>query len=399
MSDPMPDRYRSVLAVPGCARLFATALVARLPQGMLSLAIILLVRGATGSYAAAGLAVGADALASAACAPLQGRLLDRYGRRRVLQPVALAEGCALVALVLAAHAGAGAAPLILLSGLAGGCAPAIAPTVRALLREVLDDPRQRETAYALESVIQELIWITGPLLVAAVIAVVSPAAAVVLSGCVYVAGTILFVRVPLTGGSGRAREPQGRTSVFAIPELRALLGPIALMGVALGSIEVGLPALALHAGSRPSSGLLLATWSVGSMTGGLWYGSRTWRVSLGMRYRTLLLAAVACTAPLIVARTIPEGMACALLAGLTTAPVFSCQYALIGRSVTAGVESEAFTWVASALVAGLAGGQALAGALIGAAGIGAPFAASCLASALAALSSLVTRDRLERVAA
>ena len=78
----MLAKYRSVLSVPGAARLFATALVARLPQGMAPLAVLLLVRGATHSYAAAGLAVGASALATAVCAPLLGRQVDHRGDRR-----------------------------------------------------------------------------------------------------------------------------------------------------------------------------------------------------------------------------------------------------------------------------------------------------------------------------
>jgi MFS family permease len=392
----MLGSYRSVLAAPGCARVFATALVARLPQGMSTLAILLLVRGATHSYAAAGVAVGGFALASAACAPLQGRLVDRFGRTRVLAPAALLQAAALTALVLAAAAGAGGAALVALAAVSGALLPPIAPTVRALLREILDDPAVRESAYALESVIQEAIWITGPLLVALVIAFSSPSGAVLLSALVCVAGTILFLSSPLTRGSGRRASPHERTAALAIPELRTLLGPIGLTGVALGSIEVGLPGLALHAGSTPASGVLLALWSVGSMAGGLWYGSRTWRVSLGARYRTLLLLAVACTAPLIVARTIPEGMLCSLLAGLTIAPVFSCQYALIGRAVTTGNETEAFTWVAAALIAGLAAGSALGGALIATTGFSAPFAVACLASGLAALSSLRMRGRVEQ---
>jgi predicted MFS family arabinose efflux permease len=281
------------------------------------------------------------------------------------------------------------------AALAGALVPPIAPTVRALLREVLEDAEVRETAYALEAVIQELIWITGPLLVAAVVAVASPAGAVIACGVVCIAGTALFVSSPLTGGGGR-RSGEERAAVLALPELRALLGPVALTGAGLGCIEVGLPSLALHAGSRPASGLLLALWSVGSMSGGLWYGSRRWQASLETRYRMLLLGAVVCTAPLIGARTIPEGMVCALLAGLMIAPVFSCQYTLIGRAVTPGTETEAFTWVTAALVGGLAGGSALGGALIGSVGVSAPFVAACSATGLAAASALGAGWRAER---
>jgi MFS family permease len=243
-----------------------------------------------------------------------------------------------------------------------------------------------------------VVWITGPLVVALVVAVASPGVAVVMLGLLYVVGTCLFVRSPLARGSDGRRLSHERSSALASAELRALLGPVLLMGIGLGAIEVGLPSLALHAGSRPASGLLLALWSVGSMAGGLWYGSRTWRAPLASRYRLLLGLAVVCTAPLIAARSIPAGVVAALLAGVTIAPVFSCQYALVSRAVTPGSETEAFTWVSAALIGGLAAGSAIAGATIGAAGVSAPFVIACLASVLAAAIALGLRDRIPQTA-
>ena len=394
----MVAKYRSVLSVPGSPRLLSSALLGRLPQGMASLAILLLVRGTTHSYAAAGLAVGAYAFASAAGAPLQGRLVDRFGRVRVLAPIAFGQAGVLVGLVLTASAGASAPELVVLSALAGALVPPVAPTVRALLREVFHDAAVRESAYALDAVVQEIVWITGPLLVAVVIAATSPSAAVLLLGAVCVAGTALFVSSPLARGSGRRGAHDDRISALANAELRALLGPVALTGIGLGAIEVGLPSLALHAGSRPAAGLLLALWSVGSMAGGLWYGSRAWRSPVASRYRRLLVLAVACTAPLIAARSIPAGIVCSLMAGLMIAPVFSCQYTLVGRIVTAGTETEAFTWVSAALVAGIAAGSAVGGAAIGPGGVSAPFVISCVASALAAVIAVGLRDRVQQPA-
>jgi MFS family permease len=384
-SENMASSYRSVLSTPGAARLFANALVARLPQGMAPLAVLLLVRGATHSYAAAGLAVGAAAFATAACAPMLGRLVDRFGRRRVLGPAAVTEASMYVLLVIAAEARLAAAALIVLAALAGAFLPPVAPVVRAMLREVFDDPGVRETAYSLDAVTQEVLWITGPLFVAVLIAVAAPAVAVLAIAAVGLAGAALFLRSRLVRSAGASQAHTGRGSALASPELRALLGPVALTGMGLGAIEVGLPSLALHAGSRPASGLLLALWSVGSMAGGLWYGSRTWRSSLTHRYRVLLGLAVLCTLPLIAARSIPAGLVCSLLAGVTIAPVFSCQYALVGRSVSAGSETEAFTWVSAALIGGLAAGSAIGGAVIAPAGVSAPFVISCAATMLAAL--------------
>ena len=389
--------YRNVLAAPGARRLFGSALLARMPQGMSSLATLLLVRASTQSYAAAGIAVGVEALACAVAAPALGRLIDRVGRAHVLMRCALAYAAALSVLVVAAQLRAGAVALVLAAGLAGGLLPPVAPSLRALLRDVFVDAGLRESAYALESVAQELIWIVGPVIVGVVIAFWSPAVALELVGAVCVLGCALFVRGPFVAAPvSRDRHAQPATAALASPALRALLAPVGLTGLALGATEVGLPALALHAGSRTDAGLLLALWSVGSMTGGLWFGSRAWRTSLSVRYAVLLVAAVVCTAPLIVAHSIAAGAVFSLLAGVTIAPVFSCQYALVGHAVAQGSETEAFTWVASALVAGIAAGSALGGVLVSGAGASAPFVLSCVATALAAVMALAVRPAASR---
>ena len=129
-------------------------------------------------------------------------------------------------------------------------------------------------------------------------------------------------------------------------------------------------------------------------------GTAAWRggYALPDRYRWLLTAAVACVLPLVFARTIPEGMVASFLAGVTIAPVFSCQYALVGRAVTPGSETEAFTWVAAALMLGLSAGSALSGVLIGGIGVSAPFVAACAAMAVAALAAVRVRTAARVVA-
>jgi predicted MFS family arabinose efflux permease len=320
------------------------------------------------------------------------------GRRRILIAAAGGQAAVVLALVLVAQAHAGGAALVLLSGLAGTLMPSIAPTVRALLREVIDEPATRESAYALESVAQEIIWILGPFLVALVVALTSPSVALLALAVTCVTGTFLFVRSPLAMNRPEALEHHERGSALSSGALRTLLGPIALMGFALGAIEVGLPSLALHAGSRAASGLLLAVWSLGSMIGGLWFGSRTWRSSLPTRYRALFIAAIAFTAPLILARSIPEGVFGALLAGLTIAPLFSTQYAMVSRAVREGTETEAFTWVTAALVTGIAAGSAAGGGVISSGGVGAPFILGVGATLVGAVIALASRRRVMQLA-
>ena len=93
------NRYRDVLAAPGIKRLFVTSLIARAPQGMSSLSILLLVSRGHG-YAKAGLVVGLYVAGTGAAAPVLGRLVDRTGARVVLRFTAVAYG--LMMTVLAA---------------------------------------------------------------------------------------------------------------------------------------------------------------------------------------------------------------------------------------------------------------------------------------------------------
>ena len=233
------------------------------------------------------------------------------------------------------------------------------------MREVFSDPNVRDTAYALDSVVQEVVWVTGPLIVALVVDSPRRRSRSCWSPPFASSGRCCSSARRSRAGSGTRSAHEPRVSVLANHELRAMLIPVALTGVGLGAIEVGLPSLALHAGSRPASGLLLAVWSLGSMAGGLWYGARAWSSSLS----TSLPAAAgggdrlhgAADHRAHGARRDHRG----LLAGLMIAPVFSCQYALVGRAVPSGAETEAFTWVSAALVGGLAIGSAIGGGLIG----------------------------------
>ena len=84
----MLDSYRRVLSRPGAFRFSSAGLVARLPISMVTLGVVLLVEGETGSYGLAGAVSGVVVLGQAACAVLHGRLVDGFGQGRVL-PIAI----------------------------------------------------------------------------------------------------------------------------------------------------------------------------------------------------------------------------------------------------------------------------------------------------------------------
>lgn len=384
-------RYRSLLSDRAFASLLATAVLARLPLGMNSLAILLFMRSHTGSFLYAGVAVGAYTLASAGAAPILGRLLDRLRHARVLMGCVLAEGALLLALVAAAEAGLDRAPLVALAALAGMAMPPVSASLRSLWPQVVSGPGALETTYALDATTQEVIWTLGPVLVGLSAALASAAATIVLCVAIGLIGTLLFVAMPAVRAQGAmcaqgAERVDRRLPGGAIRSgpLRALLLAAVALGLWIGALQVGLPALAVHLKAPAAAGVLLAVLSFGSMIGGLLYGMRSWHLSLRARHQALLCAVALLSVPLLIVGSLPEAIALSLIAGLACAPVLSCQYSLVQALAPTGSISEAFNWHTASLVAGVAAGTALGGALVEALGVPAALAFSCVTAALGA---------------
>jgi MFS family permease len=241
-----------------------------------------------------------------------------------------------------------------------------------------------------------VIWTSGPLLVAVAVAAGSPAAAVLLSALITVGGTIWFANAPVTRRWRRVPGGGRGPSAIANPGLRVMLATTLLMGAGIGAVEVALPAVAVHARQHAAAGLLLGLWSVGSMVGGVTYGSRSWRTGLPRRYPTLLLIVALTSVPLIFTAGVDPAIPLSLLAGVGYAPTLACQYALVGSLAMRGAATEAFAWTSTALVSGIAAGNATAGPLVQANGIAHAFALGCVAFTLAAAVALLSRSRLDR---
>jgi hypothetical protein len=386
-------RYRALLALPGFTRLLFSSLLGRLPSGMSSLAILLLVHARTGSFLAAGVAVGAFTLAGALVGPALGAAVDRAGQRRILVPSAAAQAAALTGLVLLAHARAASAELMGIAALAGACQPPIAGCIRALWPQVAADAQTLDTIYALDATSQEVIWTLGPLLVGGA-SLLSAQAGVLLCAGITLAGTVFFASSKLSSGWRPARRER-RGGALASGRLRALLVTVALAGVVIGAVEVGLTALAVERGARWSAGPLLALFSLGSMVGGLLYAARSWSMEIGPRYRGLLLAMALAVAPLSAVHALAPAFALSVLAGLGLAPMLSAQFSLVGALAGDGVATEAFTWHRAATIAGMAAGSSVGGSLIDAHGAGAAFALGCTGVALAWALAELWRGRIE----
>jgi MFS family permease len=398
MSDTSPSQaflsgYSDLLRRSEVRRLVTASMIARLPTAMLPLAILLLVNSRQGSFAAAGLVVGAFSIGRAALSPVVGALVDRFGQVWVLIAGASAQAVLLGGLVLAVEAQASLAMTVVVAAIAGATTPPIQACLRALWRIVAPGDAAREAAYSFDATSQELIWIAGPLLVSALLLVGSPAAVVIVCAGIGCAGVAMFVVSPVARGwQGSRVSRHFQLAALASQDLRALLLTVIFTGVSWGALTFGLVALAVGLGSNRASGLLLGLVSIGSILGGLLNGARRWRWSTVKRYRALLAATVVCCLPLLFTHSITSALPLSLLAGFPLASVYASQYILTGRSAREGTTTEAFTWLSSVFALGISIGYAGAGAASQAIDIHATFALACVASLAAALLALLIRD-------
>jgi MFS family permease len=359
-------RYAEVLRVPHVAPLIAATLIARFPIGINALALILYLRQETGSFAVAGVVAGGLAAGSAVGAPLQGRLVDRFGQRRVLVPLAFVHAAALGGVVGLAELGAPAVALVACSITAGFAIPPTSSVLRSMWPTLLRDHEALlQPAYALDSVLIELIFVLGPLLTAILAAGLSPAAALIVSAACVIAGTTWFTAQAPSRAMRptSAEERPGRFGALASPGVRSLILTSLPAGVGLGMVEVGLPAFTRAEGVAELAGVLLAIWSIGSAAGGLIYGALPRRPPLG---RLHLLVSGLLPLGLLPLAAAPSVAAMAVLvipAGAFIAPLLATRNELIGWVAPPGSRTEAYTWPVTAFVGGIALGSALAGAI------------------------------------
>jgi MFS family permease len=374
--------YLALLRLPGAARFCVAGMVGRAPMAMFGLGTLLLVAASTGRYGLAGLVAAAGSIGYAVAAPQVARLADRFGQHRVLRPLVVVFACSCVAFVTCTELGAPVWALLVTGCAAGSSMPSLGSMVRARWSTLLEGTPQLHSAFALESVVDEMIFVIGPALVT-LLATALPPAGVLLCAVLSVTGTLLFAaqrqtEPPVRPIGGQVRTDAGGGRLPA-PGLLTMAPLYLCLGAMFASIDVSTVDFAQRAGHKPLAGFILGTYALGSAIGGLWYGSRTWRVPVERRFALTLILTVAGVAtfwaqPALI--TLDGGM---LVAGLTISPTLIAGYSLIERQASASRRTEAMTWLSSAISIGVAAGSATSGRIIDDAGPrwGYGFAATC----------------------
>jgi MFS family permease len=374
--------YRDLLRVPGVLNVTASQLFARLPLGILALAILLHVQGLTHSYTLAGTVVASVGAGEAVAMPMTARLAGRVGVARTLMTAAVVNATSTLGLALA---GSSAVWLAVLGLLTGASMPPLMPVVRGLYPRMVADGDVR-TLFALDTTAQELIWVIGPVAATFLASAISTAFPLILCAAVTLLGTLWFLL------SSRRLHPEKASSGVTFGRvllhravLLAMVASLALVA-SFTALEVGI--IAELGSDGAMAGAAIASASVGSLMGGLLLGHR--RLGLGG-----VVAALAAVSVGVALYGAVDGLgfqfAALLLSGVGFAPAMSTIYLMVSREVGQHISTEAFGWLGSASIIGGAIGAAVAGPATDAYGPRGAVVVSVAMSVLAAVSPVIAR--------
>jgi MFS family permease len=356
--------YVRVLRTPGTPRMVVAMFVGRLPNGMFPLGIVFVLRQYSGSYSAAGAALGALMLGTTCSAPFRGRAVDRWGQSRTLIPLIVAQAVVMTGFLVAVSARASLLLLILLAGAVGATSSTLGGSMRRMWPTLVRSERDLPTAYALQALLEDLISVAGPLIASALL-VTAPAITILASAEVAaITGTLVFATAAASRAAvGRHTRGSGPLGALSAPGLRTLVLTSLVAGTVVGMLYIGVPAFTQRLDSR-SAGTLLAVMAACSMAGGLYYGGRTWASGVDRRYLWLAGLFAAAAAPLALADTVTQLGVLLAFVGLAYAPRMMSAYLLLDDLAPAGSLAEGYTWLVSATAGGTALGSATAGPVV-----------------------------------
>ena len=372
----IPNPYRELFAVPGTKSFALAGFIARLPIGMTGIGIITMLAELRGSYSLAGGVAASFALTTALLAPQISRLIDKRGQARVLPLATAISVIGLLALLACARWNAPNWTLFVFAVLAGFM-PSMGSMVRARWATIYRGKSQLQTAYALESVLDDLCFITGPPLSVGLSVGVFPQAGPLAAVFLLIIGVSSLVaqkdtEPPVYAGA------RG-TSAIRLPAVRILVLLLLAMGAIVGCVDVVSVAFAKEQGQAAAASLVLSAYAFGSGAGGLWFGALTFKTPLARLFLIGSLATAVTTLPLLLANNISSLCLAVLLAGIFFSPTFIVATTIVEKKAPNAKLTEGLTWLLSGLGIGVSLGAVSTGMMVDAYGARAGFTIALLA--------------------
>jgi MFS family permease len=359
----MFSRYRAVFHAPGSAAFCAAAFVMRMPVAIYPIGIVLIISARDGRYGFAGELSACYVFAGCVGMVVSSVVIDRLGQRRLLMPAAVVHAVAVVALAVLVRTDAPHALLVLPTLVFGFSYLSVGSLVRARWSSVLDGRPELTTAMSLESVLDELIFVVGPLIATVLATRTAPVLVLYVAVALVVAGSLWLAALHDTEPPVPDHGSEPRTFALRARGMVMLTAATAAMGAVFASAEVSAVAFCGQHGQRGFSGVALAAMAAGSAVAGLLYGGREHGAPILLRLRRQALVFAVLPAALLTAVDLPLLVAACFVLGLGVAPTLINAFSLVQELVPGRALTEGLTWVNTGLGLGYGAGAALVGGI------------------------------------
>ncbi len=362
--------YRSLFSEPGRAWFLTATAIGRTPTAMKALACILLVQQLTGSYGMAGIVGATQTLVAAFFAPVLARMIDSRGANGVLFWTMVGHIVGVIVLIAAAYSDLHPASMLVGAIILGASSVQFGSLSRALWVHELGRGRALERAYSLESIIDEIGFILGPIIVVPLCLQVHPTAGILVAVFLVIAGSIMFMRQPLgtsaaqVSASALVTNADDNPSVMRAPAMQLITLALVFSGSIFGSVEIVMVAFAEDQGVESAASYMVASFAGGSLLGAIVYGAREWPGSIAAKLLVSFGWLGLGTIPILLAPNVQMMTVVVFITGIAIAPTLITANLFVERVAPQNKITEAFAWMGSAIAAGVAIGSSATGLLV-----------------------------------
>lgn len=380
--------YRQLFKTPGGLRFSLAGLVGRMPISMDSLALIFIVVHATNSYTLAGSLAAVASIVVTIALPYWSRTADRIGQRRTLFIAIPLRTIFMVVFIVLVTQKAPIWTWFLAIVLAEASIVNAGGLVRRRWLWALGEDRNLiNTAYSYEALMDEVVFILGPVIATACATSIAPSAGLVVGLIFMLIGTTAFALQTKTEPPPHPRNiEQPHPPVMRNPAVQAVVLPAIFLGGFFSAVGIVVVAYMQSHHALAKTGLMLALWAAGSGTAAAANGVITWHLNHAKRFWIFLFALTLLSIPLIFVNNLLFLGIALFFNGLAIAPLIVSAYGVAETAVPPAQITETLAWV----IAGMPLGGAVASSVTGWVidnygahrGFLVPFAALCCAMAM-----------------
>ncbi|CAB5120317.1 MAG: MFS transporter [Actinobacteria bacterium] len=369
----MFSAYTTLFRTQGAVKFSMAGLIGRMPIAMDPLALIFIVVAVSDSYALAGALSATAAIVMSIAMPFWSGFSDRIGQRALLIRVVPFKVIGIVLFMVLVLNDApiwtwfasiifAEASSINLGGMVRRRWLHVLSPHKSSTKEDESDRHLINTAYSLEALNDEVVFIGGPIIATACATSITPAAGLV-AGIIFLAiGMPYFASLTATEPPPSPRlKKNPHPAAIRSKTLQAVVLPTIFVGGFFSAIAIITVAFTESYGHKAQSGLLLAIWSAGSAVAAVINGLIKWKLSHAARFLIFLVALTIMVIPLLFVHSILALGIALFFNGFTIAPLLVNAYGIAESAVPPEQITQTLSWV----VAGMPLGGAMASAIAG----------------------------------